>query len=283
MNQKLPKIRFRRILVALDTSPHSQAALHAAAHLARHAEAELQGLFVSDDTWHKIGKISLIREISEITGETRSFGEKEMEEQSRLIKNRIEEYLQKIARHSGVKYRLDSVTGSIEEELLKAAEDVDLITVGRTGHAHKQEDQLGKTTRHIISHAKKPVLMLEKGLSIGKAPIICIYDGTEQSQRGLDLALNLAERQQSQVQIIGLANQSESIQNRNKEIEERAQQANIPVRLHLIKQSNILNLTRLLNRMHGSLLIIPKNQPMVKDEWAGKIFNMAKCPMLLMS
>jgi nucleotide-binding universal stress UspA family protein len=39
----------RRILVALDASPHSFAALEAAAHLAAHLEAELFGLYVEDE------------------------------------------------------------------------------------------------------------------------------------------------------------------------------------------------------------------------------------------
>ncbi|MDZ7690947.1 MAG: universal stress protein [Balneolaceae bacterium] len=283
MNQERPTIYFRRILVALDTSAHSRAALHAAAQLAKLAEAELKGLYVSDATWHRLGKLSLIKEISEITGESRSLGEEEMEKQSELIKKRIEDYLSKIARSSGISYSLNSVRGSIGEELLKAAEGVDLITIGRTGHSHKQEDKLGKTARYIIKHAQKPVLVLEQGLTIGNAPIICIYDGTEQSQRGLKLALNLAKKQRNQLQIIGLANQSESIQNRNKEIEEHVQNAKVQVRLNLLNQDNIWNLTRMLNKMQGSLLIIPKNQPLIKDEWAGKIFNMAKCPMLLMN
>lgn len=283
MAQKSSDITFRRILVALDTSPHSRAALKAAAHLAKISEGELEGLFVSDATWHRIGRLSLITEVSEITGEQRQLGKKDIEKQCRLLENRIRRHLTSIARDMDIAHSMRSVKGSIAEELLKAAEDADLVTIGRTGHAHKQESELGKTARVIIQQSPKPVLMVEKGLSIGNNPIICVYDGTKQSQRGLKVALQLAERNKNQLIIIGLANQSDSVQDRNKEIEQEVQNAKVPVRLHLLKQHNIWNVTRLLNKLNGSLLIMPKDQPLIKEEWAGKIFNMAKCPLLLMS
>jgi len=41
-------LKIRRVLVAMDASPHSRAALEAAIELASHFEAELRGLFVED-------------------------------------------------------------------------------------------------------------------------------------------------------------------------------------------------------------------------------------------
>lgn len=283
MTEDPPDIGFRRILVALDTSHHSRAALRAAAYLAKLSEAELRGLYVSDSTWHQISRLSLISEVSEITGERRSLDEKEMQQQSKLLESRIRTLIKQTAQELSIPHSLTTVQGTIGDELIKASKEADLITIGRSGHSHKQAKKLGKTAQMVIKQSPKPVLMLEHGLSIGSAPFICIYDGTEQAQRGLKLALNFAQAANNQLLIMGLANQSESVQNRNKEIEKQVQNANVPVRLHLLKQNNIWNVTRLLNKLHGSMLIMPKDQPLIKDEWAGRIFNMAKCPLLLMS
>ncbi|MFH5833690.1 universal stress protein [Halalkalibaculum sp. DA3122] len=283
MTEELPDIGFRRILVALDTSNHSRAALQAAAYLAKLSEAELRGLYVSDATWHQISRLSLISEVSELTGEPRTFSEEDISRQSKLVENRIRDLLKQVAGTMEIPHTLDSVQGSIEDELIKASEEADLITIGRAGHSHKQESKLGKTARFIVRRSSKPVLMLEHGLSIGGAPVICIYDGTEQAQRSLELALKIARKSSTRLLVIGLANQSDSVNNRNKEIEERVQNASIPVRLHLLKQHNIWNVTRLLNKLYGSLLVMPKDQPLIREEWAGKIFHMAKCPLLLIS
>jgi K+-sensing histidine kinase KdpD len=48
VSQTNPVLTIRRILVALDASPDSLAALKTAADLARRMEAELMGLFVED-------------------------------------------------------------------------------------------------------------------------------------------------------------------------------------------------------------------------------------------
>ncbi|MDX1639460.1 MAG: hypothetical protein R3281_15950, partial [Balneolaceae bacterium] len=108
-------------------------------------------------------------------------------------------------------------------------------------------------------------------------------DGTEAGQRGLELALKLAQINGNQLLILGVSNRSHSVKNRSREIEEMVQKANISARLHLIDRNILLHTTRLLNQVRGSLLIIPKNQPLLKEEWAGKMFKMAKCPLLLMN
>ncbi len=48
MNERELEPTIRRILVALDASPHSQAALEAASDLADALKAELVGIFVED-------------------------------------------------------------------------------------------------------------------------------------------------------------------------------------------------------------------------------------------
>ena len=48
MNERELEPTIRRILVALDASPHSQAALQAASELAAALKAELVGIFVED-------------------------------------------------------------------------------------------------------------------------------------------------------------------------------------------------------------------------------------------
>ena len=48
MTEDRRHLAIRRILVALDTSPHSQAAMEAAIELAARFEAELAGMFVED-------------------------------------------------------------------------------------------------------------------------------------------------------------------------------------------------------------------------------------------
>ena len=53
----------RRILVAIDTSPHGSAALEAAARLATELRAELEGLFIEDINLLRLAGLPFAREI----------------------------------------------------------------------------------------------------------------------------------------------------------------------------------------------------------------------------
>ena len=59
MNERELEPTIRRILVALDASPHSLAALEAASELADALKAELVGIFVEDVNLLASGRITL--------------------------------------------------------------------------------------------------------------------------------------------------------------------------------------------------------------------------------
>ena len=62
---------YRRILVALDASPHSLAALEAAAELAASLRAELIGLFVEDANLLRVAGFPFAREFGAYTAQAR--------------------------------------------------------------------------------------------------------------------------------------------------------------------------------------------------------------------
>ena len=63
MNEQNEELTIRRILVALDASHHSLAALEAAAELAAGMEAELQGIYVEDVNLIKLAGAPGAREV----------------------------------------------------------------------------------------------------------------------------------------------------------------------------------------------------------------------------
>lgn len=282
MPEDTSNIIFRHILVALDTSGHSRSALIAAAQLAQLSKAELRGLFVHDEQWFRIGRFPLSNEISEITGEKRKLAEKYIEKQIQLLENRIKEHMRNIDRIFDIDHKWNSVKGTIETEVLKAGKKADLITIGRTGFSNKLEDKLGRTARYIVKHSEKPVLLLEEGQRLSQS-VIVIYDGTSQAKRSLDLGLKIAGNNEGELLIFGLIAPSESVKDRTREIEKKVQNADVDISLRLFKRDDILNLTSNIYQLTGGLLIIPKDQPLIKEEWIGKIFNLAQCPLLLMN
>ena len=79
MNAREHEIVIQRILVALDASPHSQAALDAAATLAARVSAELQGLFIEDVNLLRLAELPFAREVGSFTATHRRLDARDLE------------------------------------------------------------------------------------------------------------------------------------------------------------------------------------------------------------
>jgi len=271
----------RRILVAVDTSSHSLAALEAAATIARKMEADIHGLFVQDEIWEKLSRLPSIATINELTGETKSLEEKNLEKQVEQQKKRLRRHLKTISREHNISYHWDTVQGRVVDEILRAAESADLITIGRRGHSFPEKKKLGSSAKAIIRLTNKPILLLKKGLKLGN-PITVVYDASEESERCLQLGLSLAKKNDSTLTILVLDNNSDSSQKRNTQLEKMVDSAQVSVKVQLFQNPNIWGLTHAVNRRDSGLLIIPRHQPLLQDELESIIY-MLKCPLLLMT
>ena len=67
MSEAKKPICVEKILVSLDSSKHSLAALLAAVQLARHFDADLKGIFVEDTTLLSLAEMPFRQEVGEYT------------------------------------------------------------------------------------------------------------------------------------------------------------------------------------------------------------------------
>ena len=193
--------RMRHILVALDASRHSQAALEAAVNLAKSMDAELHGLFVEDINWFNISKLPMLSEVSDLTGTLRPLQSDWVERQVRILAERARQLLQQQATLNQLPYQFETVRGEVAEQVLKASEHADLVTIGRTGQSLEKTKELGHTARAILRKSQKPVLILNEGMHLGQH-VMALYDGTAASQNALQMAQNVADRRKSNLVVL---------------------------------------------------------------------------------
>lgn len=186
------EITIRRILVALDTSPHSLAALEAAVRLAAGLHAEVIGLFVEDDVLLKSADLPLTRESSPLSRAPRNVDSRQLEREFRVQARRLERRLQESAEQVHVRWSFRTVRGTVAAEVLGAAAESDLITLGKTGRSPLSSKRLGSTVRAILAEARRPALILRKGLELAH-PVVVLYDGSSSAQAALGLAAQLAQ------------------------------------------------------------------------------------------
>jgi nucleotide-binding universal stress UspA family protein len=182
----------RRILVAVDGSAHSLAALEAAATLAAQLQAELEALFVEDVDLLRLADLPCARVVSLSLQQTERTDRARMERQLRLQAARARASLEQRAAALGVRATFRSVRGKVIAQVLDAAGEADLLTLGRAGHGGMSRPRGGSTLQAALA-AGRLLLVAESRGTAGQG-LLAVYDGSEASGRALTLAGQLAAK-----------------------------------------------------------------------------------------
>lgn len=176
----------RRILVALDASPASLAALQAAAAIAARTDADLFGLYVEDVNLLHLAGLPFAAEIGLLSGR-RPLTPEEMERHLRAQGIRAEQALAQAAERLRVRCSFRVTRGQIVPELLTAALEADLVALGAMSTQVIRRTWLGSTAQAVIAQATRPLLILPRGARV-HAPIAVVCADTPGSLQALALA-----------------------------------------------------------------------------------------------
>ncbi len=191
----------RRILVALDESPHSRAALEEAAELAAGLQAELMGMFVLDADLLRLSGLPVGRETGLTSARRRALDPVSMERALRVQAETARQALEAIARRHRLQSSFLLGRGSVTAELSEAASRADIVAMGMIGHMGQAGRHLGSTTRQIRAHSHCSLLLLAPGHRPGNR-VVAVCTGSADSDRGFDLAVELARRRRAELVIL---------------------------------------------------------------------------------
>ncbi len=201
----------RRILVALDTSPHSLAALEAAVNLAANMNAELLGLFVEDTALLRLAEVPCTREILYFSTAETPLSRETVELRFRVQAEQARKALAAAARRAHVEWSFRTVRGDVASEVLAAASDVDLLAMGKGGWALDRKFRMGSTALELSTSSIPVLLLPESGLP-PKASLVVYYDGSSAAKRGLLAALQLEDAGMDGITVLlDAANRDEAI------------------------------------------------------------------------
>jgi len=175
----------RRILIALDASPASRAALELAADLAIRHQAELIGIYVEDINLLRSAELSITEEVGGYSAISRRVDSHQIESQLKAQARRIRDMLASVAGRANLRWTFRSVRGLIPGELISAAEEADLIILGKKGWSAGKH--FGSTARKLAALSPVRSLILEHKVRPG-TPVLVIYDGSDDSQAALKTA-----------------------------------------------------------------------------------------------
>jgi nucleotide-binding universal stress UspA family protein len=179
----------RRILVALDASALSLAALEEAATLAAALEAELTGLFVEDINLVRIAALPFARQVSYPSGAEERMSSERIDRELKARAELARKALAAAAERRHMPWSFRTVRGQVTGEILAAATQADIVLLGKSGWSPGRP--VGSTTLALIAAAPGAVLLAQQEIP-PVSPIMAFYDGSDNSHRALEAAIRLA-------------------------------------------------------------------------------------------
>lgn len=268
----------RRILVALDASPHSLAALQAAVELAAQLGAEVEGLFVEDINLLKLSDLPMARELVVYATHPRHLDRKRMAEQLQLQARMARKALEEVAEKAQVHWSFRVARGVIAAELLAAAAEMDLILLGRTGWSNRR--RLGSTTLAVASQAGSHTLIIQRGAHLG-LPVGIVYDGSIHAQRAFVTAVDLLRQRDGYLIIIIKAEDLESARQLQTEITEWVRERNVHSHFRWLVGEDMSGLTALIEEERCGILVLPAEVESLQGENLKLVLDQVQCPVLL--
>ena len=260
--------RIERIVVALDASPHSLAALRAATELAALLDAAVEGLFVEDINLLHLCGFGFCQEIGSYTARPRRIEGISIERQLRVLAANMERAMdQMMAQHmiqhtTTIPWSFHVRRGVVVNELLRAAEDAALVGLGRTGQVRRKS--LGSNARALLQQSRRPLLLLDATGGVA-FPLTTVYAGSPASQRTLQLATRLARHSEQPVRVLLWTGGQPTHSAAELQAEAEAILGNMPVRFIRVRW----DILTAVHAHNGGTLILPGDLAALVDMHQG--------------
>lgn len=181
----------RRVLVALDASASSRAALEAAVRWARRGDGEVVALFVEDEDLLRLAAWPRALAFPGRGGAPRLLDPAAMGRELRAAADRARRLAEEVTARTRVHVRFEWTRGRVVPTIVAAAREAELVVLGRRTRATARAT-LGATAAAVAS-TLPAVLLLDEGEAL-EPPVVVVVDGTAAGRAALAFADSLARR-----------------------------------------------------------------------------------------
>ncbi len=272
-------LTIRRVLVALDASPHSVAALEAAVDLAGRFQAELEALFVEDINLLRLAELPFAHELGSFSATRRRLDTAEMERQFRAQTVRIRRIFSSATRHSEISCTFRVSRGAVVPEVLRAATGTDVVILGRSGWSVVPRRRLGSTVRAILREAPGMTLILQHGTRL-EPPVLVVYDGSPLGHKALETAATMVADGETLTVLI-LADGMGRAKELHAAVEAWQKDQDLEVQYRALTESSVPKLTRTIQAEAGGTLVLPGRIALFEEEAMLMLLDEVDVPVLL--
>jgi nucleotide-binding universal stress UspA family protein len=269
--------KIRRILVALDASPHSLAALKLAADLAARLDAELIGIYVEDINLLRLAELQISREVGSHSARVREIDSQHIQRQLRAQARRARQALALLAESAELRWSFRTTRGLIPIELLSATDEADLVILGKAGWSKRK--QLGSTAQTLVVQSSRHTLIIQSGIRKGRA-VMVIYDGSEAGKKALEAAITMREDDNPLIVLISAEN-AEKINQLQTDVQEWAKDKGIKPEYRWLTVLDEATIARQVWSVGCGILVLPAESEFLPSEELLELLNETNCAVFL--
>lgn len=277
MNEREQLIR--RILVALDASAPSLVALEMAVQLAANLEAEIIGLFVEDINLLRLAGLPFAREVRRMSAATQQLSSRQVETELRAQATLARRALLAAAEQAHVNATFRVTRGRVDLELLAAALEADLLTLGRVSRPITRRVRLGSTARTVAIEASRPVLLVH-ARSGPRMPAMVAVDGSPLSWQALSTALRLTQPE-SKLTVLLVADDLAAYQALRAEVEAWLVARDASADYHWLSRFDEATLSQAVQMLGCGLLVVGGEHLHLDGEQMQRLLNAIDCSLLI--
>ena len=279
MNEQEDELTIQRILIALDTSHHSLAALQAGAKLASSLGAELHGIFVEDVNLLRVAGLPAAIELQFPFAREARLNPGRMRRQLRAQARQARQAISSVSKRERIEWSFQVVRGDVSAKVLEEAAKADILCVGRVSRPVMHQPNIGSTAEAAATDAPRPVLLISRDKRI-HSPIAVLYDGSADTKQALLLAAELAQDMRGLLSVLVPATASGSSEEIQKRITETLDAEDLVVRYRELSGSGVMSLIDAVRTEGTGLLVFSSS--FLPTNGVMKLLNEVDCPVLLM-
>ncbi|MGM0774239.1 MAG: universal stress protein [Pseudomonadota bacterium] len=268
-----------RVLVLIDGSRMSYAALEAAADIAGKRDAEILGVFVEELNLLRSAGYVFSREVGSASGISRPFDATILEQRMRQLADHARAALAGAVRSRGGKATLSIARGRVIDEVLAMAGPDDLLVLGRAGWSSPAGARLGSTARELIRQSPGQVLLwCEQKLPHQNRVVVFLNDHDQANHRAAMAAAEISRHSRQPVTII-LGTDGEPAASRLDAVRHDLDVLGSRTRLRVMPGTHPATIARVLREERASQLVISRECSLFSEPGAEQLLSALSLPV----
>jgi nucleotide-binding universal stress UspA family protein len=267
-----PEGEIRHIVVAFDASPGSLEALEDAAELAEQWKTDLFGLFIEDVDLLRLASAASAIRLHYPSAKEEPLSLLNMESELRALAERARRELIRAASRARVQWSFRTVRGRLPAEILLAAAEADLLSLGAAGWSRGRGRRLAFAERGAVPGSRSALASMRQRFSMA-LPILVLYDGSQSAQAALRFATRLAETFRTPLTVLLTATSDPLDANLEAEVSRVRARALLQLRLRLIDTTDKSNFLRAVRSEQGGVLVMSGKSALLEEGTVGALLR----------